>query len=129
MKLGSETGSVINNLYSRAVIGQPEPQVGMGVTVLGWTDRHPGTIVKIEKAGKYEVITVQEDKSKVISGTVFDGSAQYEYAQDTAGRLSHFRFRNNRWEEIHKSDKGRWVKSGGYGLRLGQRERYYDPHF
>ena len=35
MKLGSQTGSVINHLYSRAVIGQPKPKVGMGCTLLG----------------------------------------------------------------------------------------------
>lgn len=32
MKLGTQTGSVINHLYSRGVIGQPTPEVGMGAT-------------------------------------------------------------------------------------------------
>ncbi|MBI0325563.1 hypothetical protein [Burkholderia plantarii] len=40
---------LVNHLQARAVIGQPEPVVGMGVTILAWTDRYAGTIVKIEK--------------------------------------------------------------------------------
>ncbi len=44
MKLGTQTGSVINHLHSRAVIGQPEPVVGMGATMLLWSDRRACTI-------------------------------------------------------------------------------------
>jgi len=31
MKLGTQTASLVNNLYSRGVIGEPVPEVGMGV--------------------------------------------------------------------------------------------------
>ena len=34
MKLGSQTGSVINHLLARGTIGQPEVKVGMGATIL-----------------------------------------------------------------------------------------------
>ena len=32
MKLGTETGSMTNHIYSRATKGQPDPAVGMGAT-------------------------------------------------------------------------------------------------
>ena len=47
MKLGTQTGSLTNHIYSRAVIGQPNPEIGMGATVLCWTDRHAATITAI----------------------------------------------------------------------------------
>jgi primosomal protein N' len=47
MKLGAQTASLTNHLQSRATIGQPEPTVGMGATLLGWTDRYAGTIVEV----------------------------------------------------------------------------------
>lgn len=60
MKLGSETNSVVNHIYSRAVIGQPEPQVGMGGTVLHWTDRDPVTIFRVFKVGKSVLIETRD---------------------------------------------------------------------
>lgn len=38
MKLGTQTGSTTNYLMS-GVKGQPAPEIGMGVTLLHWTDR------------------------------------------------------------------------------------------
>lgn len=43
MKLGRETGSLINHLLSHSK--EPAPAVGMGATILGWSDRHPATVV------------------------------------------------------------------------------------
>lgn len=129
MKLGKDTGSVFNHLYSRMVVGQPEPTVGMGATLLHWTDRDPATIIEVFKIGDCPAITVQEDTYKVVKGTPYDGTAEYEYSPDPNGRKSTYRFRKNRWEEVFKGDTGRWKITGGSGLRIGERDRHYDPSF
>jgi hypothetical protein len=49
MKLGTHTGSLTNHIYSRAVPITPE--VGMGCTLLSWSDRHPATIIDIFTKG------------------------------------------------------------------------------
>lgn len=37
----------LNNLMLTGTKGQPTPEVGMGATQLGWTDRHAYTIVEV----------------------------------------------------------------------------------
>jgi hypothetical protein len=133
VKLGTETGSVINHLYAAGTKGQPDPEVGMGATVLHWTDRHAGTIVAAEqdKQGRW-VIQVQGDHAKVVSGSTYNGSAQYEYSANPNGGIDRFRFENGRWCELrlnHESGRLNKVKGGGHGLVIGRRDEHYDPSF
>ena len=135
MKLGTQTASVINHLQSRGVIGEPKPVVGMGCTFLAWTDRYAGTIHKVEetnsKVAQY-IIEVSKDKTRVIAGSTQDGSADYEYTpRPDADRDT---YRKNRmtgfWEHIRKNpETGKWCKTGGNGLRIGERDEYRDPSF
>lgn len=75
MKLGTDTGSLTNYLLS-GTNGQPKPVVGMGATILSWTDRHPATIVEVSK--DYKVIAIQRDnfaridESKTVQENMFD---------------------------------------------------------
>ena len=57
-------GSLVNRLQERMVIGAPAPAIGMGVTMTSYSDRHAGTIIKIEKTGKSLLIHVQQDNVK-----------------------------------------------------------------
>lgn len=134
MKLGSQTGSVINHLYSRATIGQPEPIEGMGATILLWSDRHAATITKVTPAtGKrYSFhIEVQEDRSTVVNGGAHDGSAEYAYERNPQAYVQHFAQRRDtgEWVAMRKNDAGRLVLSNTRGLRIGEREEYRDPSF
>jgi len=137
LKTGTETGSLVNHLHSRGVIGQPVPTVGMGATLLGWTDRYPGTITKVDTIqsanGKRVTVYlyVQNDLYAVVKGTSFDGSAEYEYTPNPKGSISVFRsVDGGLWEEVCiNAETKRWKKTGGKGLRIGERERYYDPSF
>lgn len=135
MKIGSETGSVMNHLMSRGVRGQPIPFVGMPATMLHWTDRSAATIVNVVEIGgskrwKFEVI-VQRDHAKVVAGSGHDGSAEYEYSRDPDGTRETFRMAlDGMWCKVVPNEKGRLVKSkGGAGLRIGEREEYRDPSF
>lgn len=133
MKLGTETNSLINHLYSRGTIGQPAPKVGMGATMLGWTDRHAGTITKVtEYTGKlvrWEV-EVTYDDAKVVSGSEHDGSAVYEFSPGTGTRQFAFYLKTQSWEEFTRNpETGKRNKQRGYGLRIGDRDHYRDPSF
>jgi len=137
MKLGIQTGSVINHLYSRMTIDQPKPTVGMGATVLSWSDRYAGTITKVIEIGGSKVwlyeIVIREDDVKVIAGSQHDGSAEYEYTPDPDGRVYIFRYnrKNEEWVQGYIStETGRWkVSKIAKGVRIGERDQYFDPSF
>jgi hypothetical protein len=132
LRLGIDTGSYINHLASREIIGQPTPEVGMGATLLLWTDRHAATIVAIHDArpGRW-IIEVQTDYAKVVEGSTFDGSARYEYFRDPEGTTKCFRFDSRRgWRRVvWNAGTGRWNFRGGDGLKIGVRDEHRDPHF
>lgn len=136
MRPRTETASLVNHLDSRAVIGQPVPVVGMGATLLSWTDRHAATITKVEHLPKEPSfselwrIEVCQDIATVIAGSAHDGSAEYAFRRDE--RASPLTFQsgpNGRWKQVRKSARGRWCAVDGYGLRIGEREEYRYPCF
>lgn len=131
MKLGTQTGSMTNHIYSRATRGQPEPVVGMGATILCWTDRHAATIADVQLTGKGTIVRVRRDKAHRIDRNGFSESQSWEYHEDPHGALYTFRFDAGRWQELELNPKtGRLNKiKGGHGLRIGDREEYCDPCF
>ena len=120
-KLGSETGSVINHLYSRMLINAPEPVVGMGCTILHWTDREACTVVCVDE--KKGVIIVQEDHAKVIGDCYANN---YEYSPNLNGAKTTIkRVKSGR-------AKGEWRVNGktkDHAVIFGKREKYYDFSF
>lgn len=110
MKLGTETGSLINHLMA----GQKEAKVGDPATILFWSDRKPGTVIKVTKAQ----IHVQRDNYKRVGTFVPGGPQEYTYERDPNGIISVFR----------KTKRG-WKDSSGCGLCIGHREAYYDMTF
>lgn len=134
MKLGRQTASVTNHILSRAVKGQPEPVVGMGATILSWTDRQPGTIIDVSNAHAATVIYVREDNAtRVDKLGMTDSGQRYLFEPDPNGRLYTFRKREDgTWEEVTVNPKtGRYnkIEGGGHGLRIGERDKYHDFSF
>ena len=131
MKLGTQTSSIVNHLHSRAVIGQPEPAVGMGATMLLWSDRCACTIINVQQVRGKTIVTVQTDRATVTAGSSHDGSAEYSYARNPQGSEHHFRRKNDgRWQQVViNRQTGRWGKASGRGLRIGERDEYRDPSF
>lgn len=131
MKLGSETGNLINHIMSREVVVNEdgaviEPVKGMGATVLCWSDRFAATV--IEWDGK--ILTLQQDIATRKDLNGMSDSQCYEYTPDEKGIIYFFR-KNKRgtWEEvIFNSITRRWNK-GGLGLKLGERDQFYDYSF
>jgi hypothetical protein len=112
--------------------GQPEPVVGMGATLLQWTDRDPATIIEVKKtkAGAW-IVAVQEDNAQRTDNNGFSESQEYEYSANPNGSISYFRFEEGKgWRGISPGKKpGSWKLNGGGGLRIGEREKYHDFSF
>lgn len=129
MRLGTDTGSLINHLYSRGI--GSEPEIGMGATLLLWTDRHGATITDIFQVGQTTYIEVREDRAKIVGGNMLSEHQEYEYTPDPDAQPLYFRrHRNGGWQQTRRNPgTGRWIKVNGYGLIVGRREEYRDPSF
>jgi hypothetical protein len=128
MRPGTDTGSLQNHLYSRMTAGQPTPELGMGATVLAWTDRYAATVTAIDGA----IITVRRDRVRLAGGSTLSECQTWAPVPDPEGARYTFRFDEKRgWREVRLNDNGRWVliPCGGYGLRIGARLEYRDPSF
>jgi hypothetical protein len=134
MKLGTQTNSLVNHLYSRMTVGALKPVVGMAATTLSWTDRHAATVTEVtELCGKrwlYE-IRVVEDKALVIAGSTHDGSATFSFVPNPMGYANIYRMDRKTGEWVYgyvNQDTGKFKKGQG-GLILGRRDHYVDPSF
>lgn len=130
--MGMNYGSLHNHLYSRQTIGQPEPEVGMGATILFYSDRQACTIVNVGKINNTIYIDVQKDLAKRTDNNGMSDCQSYEYSPNPDGSIRTFRFNNKtqKWECCYKNpETGRWNVSKGEGLKIGVREEYYDFSF
>ena len=134
MRLGTETGSVFNHIYSRSVIGEPAPYLGQGATILGWTDRYPCTVIEIayKRDGSLDYIVVQDDDAKRIDKNGMSEDQTYEYTRNQDGATRYYR-KDKRGicrACVRNGQTGRLVFAGhSQGLSLGQRDKYYDFSF
>jgi len=124
-------GSLINRLQERMVVGAPTPTVGMGVTMNSYSDRHPGTIIKVEKSGKGLIITVQEDNAKRIDNNGISESQEYEYTPNLQGAIYFYKQKepNTRWVKMYLNPETNRLNKTCGGIYLGEREEYYDFSF
>ena len=111
MKLGTQTGSLINHLTSRGQ--QSKPEVGMGATILMWTDRHAATIVRVTPSQ----VHAQRDNSKRLDTNGMSESQQYEFTPDPEASV-----------EIYRKTKQGYKGPSGT-LIIGHRSKYHDYSF
>lgn len=114
-------GSVNNRIMERAKGDKPE--VGMGVTHCGWSDRDPYEIIEVIDDRH---IKVRELGYKLIDGSWQSEHQEYEYISNPNGTVY----------TLFKNQKGRWVRRVGArgvdnygGWYIGKAEKYYDPCF
>lgn len=65
-----KTGSLVNEIYTRGVT-TVTPKVGMGATIISWTDRQAATIIEVGHLGvnrEAKYIVIQEDKANRVDG-------------------------------------------------------------
>lgn len=118
-----ETGSLVNLLYA-GMTNQPVPEIGMGATVLAWTDRYAGTIIDIGLDGS---ITVQIDKwARTDKLGMTDSGQSYVFERDPDGATYVF-------NPVRRGKaKGQLREGGrkdGYAVLVGRREKYHDFSF
>lgn len=105
-------GSLQNRLLERET--QTIPEIGMGATELGYSDRRPYTIIEILSSNK---VVVQEDNWE--SSDNVDMSNNWKYSPDPEGNTL----------TLIKTKKGWKVLKGSTYFRLNHREYYYDYSF
>lgn len=109
-------------MLNRFLAAALKPEVGMGVTRLGWTDRDPYTVVEILNDKE---IVVQADKATRTDTNGMSEVQKYTFSPDPNGRKVTLTLRKD----------GRWIakgeKSGRHatGWRIGERMKYYDHSF
>ena len=112
MKAGTETGSLMNHVMSRSHVNTPK--VGMGATILMWTDRKACTIVKVTPTQ----IHVQEDKATRTDSNGMSESQTYNYERDQQAPVLVFRL-----------TKRGYRNNCGNGISIGHRAAYHDYSF
>ena len=109
---------MIGGFVNRVMEGSKQitPEVGMGATITMYSDRAPGTIVKVSPSGK--TVWVQHDDYTRIDSRGMSESQEYTYAQNTSAPV-----------EVFRMTKRGFRNKNGDGLFIGKRERYYDFSF
>jgi hypothetical protein len=99
-------------------MGSPEktPTVGMGATVVMWTDRKAATVIEVSPSGK--TFKIQIDKSTRTDGHGMSDSQDYSYEADPEGSIY----------TVRMSKRG-WNAHGIGRVSLGQRDTYHDFSF
>lgn len=120
LRAGTQTGSLINHLMSGSRDAPPE--VGMGATVLMWTDRHAATIVEVVSPTK---IRVREDKAIRTDSNGMSESQSYRYepGPETCVPRTFTLRKNGAWVRLGEPMKG------GLRLAVGHRSTYHDYSF
>lgn len=119
MKLGKETGSVMNWLMANPKYHQPV--IGEDVTECMWTDRHAWQVTAVDPDGKGATLT--RYAAKRIGKEYGDETYQYD-DEDGKPMLSdqtlHIRYRWKAWRTEYGSK---------ISLAWGCRDEYRDPSF
>jgi hypothetical protein len=128
MKLGINTASLVNYMYSRYDHEELEINVGDPATLTGWTDRYAATVINLFTKGKYQYVVLQADHAKIVGGTGY-GDEVYEYSRDPDGSKSTFRIVDGSLKPVYKNPNTGRYKAGNGGAFIGRRESYRDPSF
>lgn len=121
-------GSITNRCEEGKIYGdRKDIYVGMGVTDYLWSDRHTYEVTKVFDQNH---ICIRRMEAKVVKGSCFDGSAEYEYSSNHKNKEIEIKKFKDGWYELTTKENGRRVKYGsGYHLSFGVLDEYYDPCF
>ena len=113
-----------------------EPEVGMGVTELGWSDAYPWEIIKVISSRKIILRRMKAErdpawKPEMIAGgfsghCINNNSQRWIITSDQSGKIKVATLRkNNKWIWLGDPATGSCAK----GLRLGEARYFYDYNF
>jgi hypothetical protein len=123
MKLGKDTGSVMNHLVSRS---NQEPAVGKGATILYWSDRSAYFVDSVSKDGKKVVI----ERAKAVRTDNYgrSDSQSYEYQRYENQKPMQIAFRHGKWRIVSKELDGKAIYRP-INIKFGYMDEYYDYSF
>jgi hypothetical protein len=113
-------GSVINQVLAESA-GPSMPEVGMGGSICGWSDRHAVSVIGVYHHGRR--VVVQRDKAIRVDSNGMSDAQDYRYEADPQGAKSEWSLRQNgQWKQVGSSGRGSV-------LVLGRRDEHYDYSF
>jgi len=124
MKLGTETGSLVNHVMSKS---GTKPEVGKGATELLWSDRHAYFVNEVSKDGK-ECVIERADAVRIDKNGMSE-CQDYKYLRkDDADQIT-LRYRYDQWmrkdwDEIEEKFAYTKIK-----IKFGFMQEYYDFSF
>lgn len=97
------------------VVGMPEPEVGMGATMIMHTDRRAYTIIEVKSP---TVIVVQADVAIRTDGNGMSDAQSYRFKMNPASRDI---------RTVRRNRYGEWKQQGGgWSFLIGKRLEQYD---
>ena len=123
----NHNGSLQNVLLANSR-NRIEPEVGMGGTLVYWTDRHACTVAVVHGP---DLIEVQQDHAVRVDKNGLSESQTYTFERDANAPLRLFkRDRKGWWRRAERRPDGRIVfLETVAGLQICARNQYEDPHF
>lgn len=96
-----------------------KPVVGMGATIMMYSDRVAATIIYVSPSARK--IIIQKDKAKALHEGRCDSGQRWQLDRDPAGEKI----------EVRLNKDGKWRESGYYRtpVVVGKRIHYYDYGF
>lgn len=125
-------GSLTNRLMGNAKSALT-PTVGMGATILMFTDRHAGTIVQASDW----IVIVRKDKAIRTDQNGMSDSQSYRYEPNPEGQEWTFKRSLEGWREARLNPASKAtapqrryrLQKGGAQLLVGERAAYHDYSF
>jgi hypothetical protein len=113
----ARTGSLVNHLSDRST-SDITPEVGMGATLIHWSDRTPLTITDVSKTAHR--IFLQEDSATRTDSNGMSDAQSYDYTPNPDGRTH---------EATRRRDGSYRIKGGDARVLIGSRSKYHDYSF
>ena len=129
MNLATPTNSLMSNIMHRQVLGYT-PKVKDGVTLLGWTDRHVGTIQEVIDDGHF-IFTEDHTKRDMTKGEGYMGHQDWVHTECPDASKQHaVKGKDGLWRIAHQKKNGKWsTTKKSYPLAVGHRDYYHDWSF
>jgi hypothetical protein len=127
--MSNPTNNLHSNIMHAAVVGAPKPVVGMGVTVLMWSDRHAGTIVEV--VSDKEIVFTEDDTVADKTKDCQMGHQNWIHTPDPNGPRRVAKMgKDGRWYVARETPTGRMsISKKCTPLAVGYKEHYYDWSF
>jgi hypothetical protein len=128
MRLGTQTGSLINHVLTHGV-NPTVPEVGAPATICSWSDRQPATVFRVFMVGKSVIVETRDDDYVRVDTNGISESQQYEYKTMVNGCKRYWKITDKGIQAVERNENGRYVKGPSGAVVFGRREKFHDYSF